>query len=103
MGSSLLKIRHSAAHILAAAVQRLFLSVKFDIGPATDDGFYYDFDLDHQFTTDDFPKIEAEMQRLIDQNQIFESQIISRSEAHKFFSDRQQTYKLSRLDDIPED
>jgi threonyl-tRNA synthetase len=103
MESTLLKIRHSAAHILAAAVQRLFQSVKFDIGPATDDGFYYDFDLDHKFTGDDFPKIEAEMQRLIDQNQTFESQIMSRTEAHKLFSDRQQTYKLSRLDDIPED
>ncbi|MDR0740470.1 MAG: threonine--tRNA ligase [Puniceicoccales bacterium] len=102
MESSLLKIRHSAAHILAAAVQRLFPSVKFDIGPATDDGFYYDFDLDHKFTTDDFLKIETEMQHLIDQNQTFESQIISRAEAHKLFSDRRQIYKLSRLDDIPE-
>ncbi|MDR2812349.1 MAG: threonine--tRNA ligase [Puniceicoccales bacterium] len=97
-----MKIRHSAAHVLAAAVQYLFPSVKFDIGPATDDGFYYDFDLDHKFTTDDFQKIEAEMQRLIDQNQVFESQVISRTEAYKLFSDRHQTYKLSRLDDIPE-
>ncbi|MDR1366609.1 MAG: threonine--tRNA ligase, partial [Puniceicoccales bacterium] len=101
MESKLLNIRHSAAHILAAAIQHLFPSVKFDIGPATNDGFYYDFDLDYKFTTDDFQKIETEMQRLIDQNQAFESQIISRAEAHKLFSDRQQTYKLSRLNDIP--
>ncbi|MDR1590800.1 MAG: threonine--tRNA ligase [Puniceicoccales bacterium] len=102
MEPTLLKIRHSAAHILAAAVQRLFPSVKFDIGPATDDGFYYDFDLDHKFTTDDFQKIEAKMQYLIDQKQAFEAQVMSRTEAHKIFSDRQQTYKLSRLDDIPD-
>ncbi|MDR1906774.1 MAG: threonine--tRNA ligase [Puniceicoccales bacterium] len=102
MEPELLKIRHSAAHVLAAAVAHLFPSVKFDIGPATNDGFYYDFDLDHKFTTDDFQKIEAEMQKLIDQNQAFESQVMSRSEAHKLFSDRQQTYKLSRLDDIPD-
>jgi threonyl-tRNA synthetase len=102
MEPTLLKIRHSAAHILAAAVQHLFPSVKFDIGPATENGFYYDFDLDHKFTTDDFSKIEAEMQRLIDQNQAFESQVMSRAEAHKIFSDRRQTYKLSRLDDIPD-
>jgi threonyl-tRNA synthetase len=102
MESELLRIRHSAAHILAAAVAHLFPSVKFDIGPATDDGFYYDFDLDHKFTTDDFQKIEAEMQRLIDQNQTFESQVISRTEAHELFANRQQIYKLSRLDDIPD-
>jgi threonyl-tRNA synthetase len=87
MKSKLLEIRHSAAHILAAAIQHLFPSVKLDIGPATDDGFYYDFDRDHRFTVDDFPKIEEEMQRLIDQNQTFESQVMSRAEAHKFFSD----------------
>ncbi|MDR2371630.1 MAG: hypothetical protein LBD60_00580 [Puniceicoccales bacterium] len=84
-----MKVRHFAAHIWTAVVQRLFPSVKFDIGPATDDGFYYDFDLDYQFITDDLPKIEAEMQRLINQNQIFESQIISRSEAHRLFFNRQ--------------
>jgi threonyl-tRNA synthetase len=102
MESDLLKIRHSAAHVLAAAVAHLFPSAKFDIGPAFDDGFYYDFDLDYKFTTEDFKKIEAEMQKLIDERQIFERVVVSRSEAHKLFSERHQSYKLSRLDDIPE-
>ena len=54
-------IRHSAAHVMAAAVQELYPNVKFDIGPATEDGFYYDFDLEARLTDDDLAKIEAKM------------------------------------------
>ncbi|MDR2806758.1 MAG: threonine--tRNA ligase, partial [Puniceicoccales bacterium] len=103
MESDLLKVRHSAAHVLAAAVARLFPEVKFDIGPATNDGFYYDFDLDHKFTGDDLLKIEAEMEKLIRENQAFERMVVSRQEAFEQFSGKNQTYKLERLNDIPED
>ncbi|MDR1303505.1 MAG: threonine--tRNA ligase [Puniceicoccales bacterium] len=102
MDSELLKIRHSAAHVLAAAVAHLFPEVKFDIGPATEDGFYYDFDCENKFTTEDLPKIEAEMQKLIDQNQTFERSVLSRQEAFETFSQKKQTYKLERLRDIGE-
>jgi threonyl-tRNA synthetase len=98
--SELLKIRHSAAHILAAAVAHLFPGVKFDIGPATEDGFYYDFDCESKFTAEDLPKIEAEMQKLIDQDQTFERSVLSREEAFEIFSQKKQTYKLERLRDI---
>ena len=54
-------LRHSAAHIMAAAVCRLFPDTQIDIGPATDDGFYYDFDLEHRLTREDFPAIEVEI------------------------------------------
>ena len=69
MNEDLLKIRHSAAHVLAAAVLRLFPDAKLDIGPATENGFYYDFDLEHKFTAEDLEKIEAEMRKIISENQ----------------------------------
>lgn len=98
----LLKIRHSAAHVLASAVGRLFPTAKFDIGPATETGFYYDFDTDHKFTADDLPLLEKEMLAIIEDNQAFEKIIITKEEARKLFLDKKQEYKLSRLDDIPE-
>jgi len=98
------EIRHSASHVLATAVLRLFPSAKLDIGPPTDSGFYYDFDLDHKFDSDDLEKIEAEMKRVIKENQRFERLEVSREEAKKLIEDfGQATYKLGRLDDIPED
>ena len=57
MNEELLKIRHSASHVLAEAVLRLFPEAKLDIGPATDSGFYYDFDLEHKFTAEDFTDV----------------------------------------------
>lgn len=63
MNEDLLKIRHSASHVLATAVLRLFPDAKLDIGPATENGFYYDFDLEHKFTSEDLAKIEAEMKK----------------------------------------
>ena len=92
--------RHSAAHILAAAVRRLYPDAKFDIGPATADGFYYDFDLEHRLTRDDFPAIEAEMRRIIAENAPFERIEVTREEAKGIFA--AQPYKLERLADIPE-
>ncbi len=103
MNEELLKIRHSASHVLAEAVLRLFPSAKLDIGPATDSGFYYDFDIDHKFTAEDLSKIEAEMKRIIDENQRFEKFEATREEAEKIIRQNgQELYKLGRLADVPE-
>ncbi len=93
-------MRHSAAHIMAAAVCRLFGKVRLDIGPATDDGFYYDFDLEHRLTPEDFPAIEAEMARIIAEDLPFERLEVTRRQAEEMLRD--QPYKLERLADIPD-
>jgi threonyl-tRNA synthetase len=93
-------MRHSAAHVMAAAVCRLFPNVKLDIGPSTEDGFYYDFDLEHRLAPEDFPKIETEMKSIIKAGFPFERLDVTREEAAKVFAG--QTYKLERLADIPE-
>ena len=93
-------MRHSAAHIMAAAVCRLFKDVQLDIGPATDDGFYYDFDLTHRLCVEDFPKIEETMAKIIAENLPFERLELSRAEAQSLL--KGQRYKLERLADIPE-
>src|SRR5476651_409674 len=101
--SPLEELRHSASHILATAVLRLFPEAKLDIGPPTDTGFYYDFDLDHKFTADDLAKIEAEMKKVADENQRFDRKEVSREEAVAIITARgQKRYKLGRLADIPE-
>lgn len=97
------EIRHSSAHVLATAVLRLFPEAQLDIGPPTDSGFYYDFDLDHKFTAEDLEKIEAEMKKVIKENQRFERVEVSRDEAISMIKEfGQGTYKLGRLEDIPE-
>ncbi len=93
-------MRHSTAHIMAAAVARLFENVQLDIGPATDDGFYYDFDLPARIVPEDFPRIEAEMNRIIKADLPFEKIQMNRSEAASAL--KGQKYKLERLADIPE-
>ena len=97
------EIRHSASHILATAVLRLFPEAKLDIGPPTDSGFYYDLDLDHKFTTEDLQRIEDEMRKVVKENQKFERTEMSRAEAEALIrSIGQDRYKLGRLADIPE-
>jgi threonyl-tRNA synthetase len=97
------EIRHSAAHVLATAVLRLFPETQLDIGPPTDTGFYYDFDLEHSFTFEDLERIEAEMKKVIKENQRFERFETSREEAVDLIKEfGQESYKLGRLDDIPE-
>ena len=91
--------RHSAAHLLARAVSNVFEDVQVDIGPATDDGFYYDFDLPHRISTDDFEKIEAEIARLIALDEPFVRRVVSREECESMLAG--QKYKLERLADIP--
>lgn len=92
--------RHSAAHLMARAIQNIFEDVQVDIGPATDDGFYYDFDLPHRITPEDFPKVEAEIARLIALDEPFVKKVVSRDECEKMLAG--QKYKLERLADIPE-
>src|SRR6478752_2117394 len=97
------ELRHSASHVLATAVLRLFPDAKLDIGPPTDTGFYYDIDLDHKLTTDDLARIEAEMKKVADENQPFLRKEVSREEAVEIIKSRgQERYKLGRLADIPE-
>ncbi|MCS6771815.1 MAG: threonine--tRNA ligase [Kiritimatiellae bacterium] len=101
--SFLYRMRHSAAHVMAAAVRRLFgPDVQLDIGPPTEDGFYYDFDLTHRLGPEDFPAIEAEMAKIIAENQPFERIEVSRDEARALIEGMKQRYKLERLADIPE-
>lgn len=95
-------LRHSAAHMMAAAVKRLFPNAKFDIGPATDDGFYYDFDLDHRLGPEDLKRIQKEMQKIQNQKLPFERIEMTREQAEAVLRDDCQTYKLDRLHDIPE-
>jgi threonyl-tRNA synthetase len=97
------ELRHSCSHVLAAAVLRLFPEAQLDIGPPTDSGFYYDIDLDHKFTAEDLEKIEAEMKKIVSENQRFERLECSREEAvAKIKAIGQERYKLGRLADIPE-
>ncbi len=93
-------LRHSTAHVMAAAVCRLFNNVKLDIGPSTDDGFYYDFDLEERITPEDFERIEAEMQKIVAEDLPFERIEVSRDEAKEML--KGQKYKLERLADVPE-
>lgn len=100
--SPLEELRHSCSHVLATAVLRLFPDAKLDIGPPTENGFYYDIDLDHKFTTDDLAKLEAEMKKIADENQPFLRKEVSREEAEQIIRERgQERYKLGRLADIP--
>ncbi len=103
MMTPLEELRHSASHIMATAVLRIWPDAKLDIGPPTDTGFYYDIDLDHKFTTEDLAKIEAEMKKIADENQPFLRKEVSRDEAVEIIKSRgQERYKLGRLADIPE-
>ncbi len=96
------RLRHSTAHVMAAAVCRLYENVRLDIGPATDSGFYYDFDLPRRLSPEDFPAIEAEMDRLVAADIAFERFEVSREEARQMLEARGQDYKVQRLADIPE-
>ncbi len=95
-------IRHSAAHVMAAAVQKLFNDVRFDIGPATADGFYYDFDMPTRLTPEDLEKIEAEMKKIINARVPFEYFEMTRPEAEAMLKEKGQIFKLERLAAIPE-
>lgn len=95
-------IRHSCAHVMAEAVQKLFPGTKIAIGPAIDNGFYYDFDFpkEHKITEEDFPAIEKEMRRIISSNAVFTRKEISKQEALSLFKD--EPYKLELINELPE-
>lgn len=102
MSDKLETMRHSAAHVMAAAVQKLFPDAKFGIGPVIDDGFYYDFDLKESLTPEHLTKIEAEMQNIIKDKIKFEREEIGIDEAIKMFEDSGQKYKVELLNDLKE-
>ena len=95
-------IRHDAAHVLAQAVQELFPGTQVTIGPAIEDGFYYDFARDEPFSTDDFPKIEKKMAEIIDRGAPLERQVWNRDEAIAHFETLGETYKAELIRDLPE-
>ena len=95
--------RHSTAHIMAQAVKNLFPGVKFGIGPSISEGFYYDFDVPENFSPEDLPRIEKEMQRIIKEDYPFERMEVSRDEALKLFEEAGENYKVELINDLPED
>ena len=101
MQFSIEMIRHSAAHVMAAAVKELYPEAKFDIGPSTEDGFYYDFDIPQHLAVEDLVKIEEKMEEIKKAAYPFTCQEVSREEAQKMLAGQQ--YKLERLADIPDD
>jgi threonyl-tRNA synthetase len=94
---------HSTAHVMAQAVQRLYPGTKLAIGPAIEEGFYYDFASPHTFAPEDLGAIEAEIQRIISSDLPFERREISREEARRLFAERGEIYKLELLEDLPAD
>ncbi|MBI5057077.1 MAG: threonine--tRNA ligase [Nitrospirae bacterium] len=95
--------RHSTSHIMAHAVKELFPDTKFAIGPAIQDGFYYDFDCDHAFTQEDLPRIEEKMKEIIKANKPFVRKEMPKGEAVKFFQERGETYKVELINEIPDE
>jgi threonyl-tRNA synthetase len=107
------RLRHSCAHVMATAISRIWTDVQFAAGPPVENGFYYDMELKHRLTPDDFPRIEEEMKKVIKDNDAFERVVVSRNEAMdlakrgrlSFVADREipSTFKIDLLNDIPED
>lgn len=96
-------LRHSAAHVMAQAVAHLYPDVKFGIGPAIANGFYYDFDLDYTFTPADLEKIEREMKEIVKQDYPFQREELSRQEALELFKAKGELYKVELIEGLPED
>lgn len=96
-------IRHSTAHLMAHAVQRVFPKAKVTIGPVIEDGFYYDFDIDLAFSSDDLEKIEKEMAKIAAEKLPITRKILSRKEAIKLFKDKGEKFKVEIIEDIPGD
>lgn len=95
--------RHTASHILAQALKRLYANVKLAIGPSVDDGFYYDVDSEEPLSADDFPAIEAEMKKIVKENLALERYELPREEAIRFFEEKGEPYKVELIRDLPED
>ena len=96
-------LRHTASHILAQAVKRLWPEAKLAIGPAIDKGFYYDIDMEHTLTPEDLGKIEKEMSRIVKENLPITKSVMPRQEAIEFFKSKNEDYKVELIQDLPED
>lgn len=96
-------IRHTASHVLAQALKRLYPDIQLAIGPSTKDGFYYDVDSEEVLTTEDFDKIEAEMKKIIKEDLKLERFELPRAEAIRFFEEKNESYKVKLIEDLPED
>jgi len=94
---------HSTSHIMAQAVKRLFPEAKLGVGPAIEEGFYYDFDLPQTLSEEDLPRIEEEMRRIIEEDIPFRRREVSKDEAREIFAARGEKYKLEILDEIEDD
>ena len=95
-------LRHAISHIMAQAVKRIYKDAKLAIGPSIENGFYYDFDIENSLTTEDLEKIEKEMNNIIKENLVFERIDVSREEALKLMKERNETYKLELIRDLPD-
>ena len=95
--------RHTASHVMAQAVKRLWPDAQLAIGPAIENGFYYDIDMEHKLVPEDLPKIEAEMSRIVKENLPIEKVLMERQEALDFFSAKHENYKVELINDLPED
>ena len=100
--SKIEKIRHSASHVLAQAVLKLYPDAKLGIGPAIDNGFYYDFEFSEPIEETDLPKIEKEMKQIIKQDLPIKQIFMKRKEAQEYLEKTDQTYKLQLLEEIPD-
>ncbi|MBR1903661.1 MAG: threonine--tRNA ligase [Alphaproteobacteria bacterium] len=96
-------LRHSCSHVMAEAVQELWPDTQVTIGPAIENGFYYDFARKEPFTTEDFAKIEAKMHEIVKRDEKIERIVMPRNEAIKFFKDKGEHYKVQIIEDLPED
>ena len=95
--------RHTASHVLAQAIKRLYPNTKLAIGPAIEDGYYYDFEFETPITTGDFEKIEAEMKKIIKENIPLEKYELPRDEAIKLMKEKDEPYKVELIEDLPDD
>ncbi|MDU3603884.1 MAG: threonine--tRNA ligase [Veillonella sp.] len=96
-------LRHTASHVMAQAVKRLWPEAKLAIGPAIDKGFYYDIDMEHTLTPEDLTKIEKEMSRIVKENLPITKSVMSRQEAIEFFKSKNEDYKVELIEDLSED
>ena len=96
-------LRHTASHVMAQAVKRLWPEAKLAIGPAIDKGFYYDIDMEHTLTPEDLTKIEKEMSRIVKENLPITKSVMSRQEAIEFFKSKNEDYKVELIEYLPED
>lgn len=96
-------LRHSASHVMAQAIKRLWPDAKLAIGPAIENGFYYDIDMEHVLTPEDLTKIEDAMKKIVKENFPIEKAVMSRDEALKFFADKKEDYKVELIQDLPAD